>query len=316
MIDQSPEVTGQAVTDTLTVSPQASEAAHDGGYVLPDKPLFTLRPSKGWVRLNLRELWAYRELLFFLTLRDIQVRYKQTLLGAAWAIIQPLATMLVFWLFFGNLAHMESDGIPYPLFAFAGLLPWTFFSNAVTNSGNSLVGSANLVTKVYFPRMIIPGAAVLAGLVDFAIAFVVLGVLLLGYTIRGHLGYSGPPYSFALFLLPVLVLQLALLATGVGMWLSALNVKYRDIRYVLPFLIQLWMFATPIIYPLSIVPAKWRWTLALNPLTGIVEGFRSLLFARPLDWSAIGISSTMTVMIILYAMYSFRRMETRFADIV
>ena len=248
----------------------ALEAEATPAYILPEKPLFTLRPSRGWVRLNVRELWRYRELLYFLTWRDIQVRYKQTVLGAAWAILQPLATMLMFWLFFGNLAHMPSDDIPYPLFAFAGLLPWMFFANAVTNSGNSLVGSANLVTKVYFPRMIIPGAAVLAGLVDFAIAFVVLGVLMVCY--------GRVPGWHAVWLLPYLVLLLAFLATGVGMWLSALNVKYRDIRYVLPFLIQLWMFATPIIYPASIVPLKWRWVLAINPVTGIVEGFRAALF--------------------------------------
>jgi lipopolysaccharide transport system permease protein len=202
-----------------------------------ESPLIKIRPSKGWVALNLRDLWTYRELLYFLTWRDIKVRYKQTLLGASWAIIQPLFTMLLFTLFFGKLAKIPSDGIPYPIFAYAGLLPWTFFSNAVTNSGNSLVGSSNLITKVYFPRMIIPGAAVGAGLVDFAIAFVVLGGLMI---------YYGIALTWSLLALPLLLALTALLALGVGMWMSALNVKYRDIRYALPFLIQLWLNASEV----------------------------------------------------------------------
>src|ERR1700686_5124718 len=215
-------------------------------------PLIRIRPSKGWVALRLRDLWSYRELLYFLTWRDIKVRYKQTVLGASWAIIQPLFTMLLFTLFFGRLAGLPSDGIPYPIFAYAGLLPWTFFSNAVTNSGNSLVGSSNLITKVYFPRMIIPGAAVGAGLVDFAIAFVVLAALMI---------YYGIALTPSLLALPLLLALTALLALGVGMWTSALNVKYRDVRYALPFVIQLWMFASPIIYPASLMPQKWRWGL-------------------------------------------------------
>jgi homopolymeric O-antigen transport system permease protein len=270
-------------------------------------PLLVIRPRRGWVALNLRDLWRYRELLYFLTLRDVKVRYKQTVLGATWALIQPVATMLLFTLFFGKLAGMPSDGIPYPLFALAGLVPWTFFSNSVTNSGNSLLGSASLVTKVYFPRMIIPGAAVLAGLVDLAIAFGVLAALFVWY---------GVSASWGVLLMPFLMVLLALLATGVGMWASALNVKYRDIRYALPFLIQLWMFATPIIYPASIVPERWRWLLALNPLTGIIEGFRSALFARPVDMPALGLSATITGVVLLYAAYDFRRMECKFADVI
>ncbi|MBY0525323.1 MAG: ABC transporter permease [Gemmataceae bacterium] len=280
------------------------EAAVD---TLPEHPVCVLQPSRGWVALNLRDLWAYRELLYFLIWRDVKVRYKQTVLGVAWAVIQPLFTMLVFSLFFGKLAHMPSDEIPYPLFALAGLLPWTFFSNAVSSSGNSLVGSANLVTKVYFPRMIIPGAAVLAGLVDLAIAFGVLAVMMLIY---------GTAPGWGLCWLPLLVLVLAFLATGVGMWMSALNVKYRDIRYALPFLIQLWMFATPIIYPSSLVPEKWRWLLALNPLTGIIEGFRAALFDRPLDGTAFALSTGVTAAVFVWAAYSFRRMEARFADVI
>jgi lipopolysaccharide transport system permease protein len=270
--------------------------------------LLRIRPSKGWVALKLRDLWAYRELLYFLTWRDVKVRYKQTLLGGLWAIVQPLFTMLLFTLFFGKLAKLPSDGIPYPIFAYAGLLPWTFFSNAVTNSGNSLVGSSNLITKVYFPRMIIPGAAVGAGLVDFAIAFVVLIGLMFFYHV---------PLTVNLFALPLLLALTSLLALGVGMWMSALNVKYRDIRYALPFLIQLWMFASPIIYPASLMPEKWRWILRLNPLTGIIEGYRASLLGRTaFDWPSIGISVAITIGVLVYSAYSFRRMERTFADVV
>jgi lipopolysaccharide transport system permease protein len=272
-----------------------------------EAPLFVIQPSGKWTALNLRDLWAYRELLYFLTWRDVKIRYKQTLLGASWAIIQPLFTMLIFTLFFGKLAGIPSDGIPYPLFAFAGLLPWTYFSNALTNSGNSLVGSSNLITKVYFPRMIIPGAAVAAGLIDFAIAFVLLSGLML---------YYGVAVTWQIALIPVLVILTSLLALGVGMWTSALNVKYRDVRYALPFLIQLWMFATPIIYPSSIVPAKWRWLLAINPLTGIIEGYRASLFGRPVDWASLGVSTLITLAFLVYAVYAFRQMEKTFADVI
>lgn len=273
-----------------------------------EEPLIKIRPSQGWVAINLRDLWTYRELLYFLTWRDVKVRYKQTLLGALWAIIQPLFTMLIFTLFFGKLAGIESDGIPYPIFAYAGLLPWTFFANAVTNSGNSLVGSSNLITKVYFPRMIIPGAAVAAGLVDFAIAFLILGGLMLYYDIA---------LTWNLLALPLLVALTSLLALGVGLWTSALNVKYRDIRYALPFLIQLWMFASPIIYPASLMPEKWRWILWLNPLTGIIEGYRaSLLGQTSFNWTALAISSLITITLLVYSSLEFRRMERTFADVV
>ena len=284
-------------------NPQSSPPAPP----LPDEPLVVIEPSKSWVALNLRDVWAYRELLYFLTWRDVKVRYKQTLLGATWAILQPLCTMIIFTLFFGKFAGLPTDGIPSPIFYYAGLLPWTFFSNAVTNSGNSLVGSSNLITKVYFPRMIIPGAAVGAGLVDFAIAF----LLLIGLMV-----YYGVAVTRGLLMLPALVLLTTLLAIGVGMWMSALNVKYRDIRYALPFLIQLWMFASPIIYPPSMVPAEWRWALALNPLTGIIDGFRSALFGRAFHWPALGIATVITLGVLVYSAYSFRRMEKSFADVV
>lgn len=280
------------------------EAASD---LLPDEPVVTIQPSKKWVALNLRDLWAYRDLLYFLTWRDVKVRYKQTVLGAAWAIIQPLFTMLIFWLFFGRLAGMPSDGIPYPLFALAGLIPWTFFANAITNSGNSLVGSANLITKVYFPRLIIPCAAVGAGLIDLAIAFGLMAGMMLWY---------GVPLTMNLLLLPLLILLTTLLAIGVGMWMSALNVKYRDIRYALPFLIQLWMFATPIIYPLSLIPAKWRWVMAINPMAGVIDGFRSALFGRTIDWHSLAITALVTMVVVTYSAYHFRHMEKTFADVV
>jgi lipopolysaccharide transport system permease protein len=274
---------------------------------LPEKPLVVIEPGGGWIPLNLRDLWHYRDLLYILTERDIKVRYKQTLLGAAWAIIQPLSTMLIFSLFFGRLAGMPSDGVPYPIFAYAGLLPWTFFSNAVNNSGNSLVGNSHLITKVYFPRMIIPTASVAAGLLDFAIAFGLLLVLMFYYDI-------GP--SVNILMLPVLVILTSLLAVGTGMWMSALNVKYRDIRYALPFLIQLGMFATPIIYPSSLVPDGWRWLMAFNPLTGQIEAYRAAFFGRPFDWLALGVSAVLTIVILFYAAFMFKRMEKSFADII
>lgn len=274
---------------------------------LPEKPLVSIRAGSKWAAIDLKSLWAYRELLYFLTWRDVKVRYKQTALGAAWAVIQPLFTMIIFSIFFGKLANMPSDGIPYPLFAYAGLLPWTFFSNAVTNSGNSLVGSSNLITKVYFPRMIIPGAAVAAGLVDLFIAFGILIILMI---------YYGVGAAWSLLALPLLVTLTTLLAIGIGMWTSALNVKYRDIRYALPFAIQLLMFATPIIYPVSIVPARWRWLLNLNPLTGIIEGYRSAFFGRAFNWPMLAVSAAITLALLIYAAYYFKRMERTFADIV
>ncbi len=274
---------------------------------LPRKPLVTIQPSKSWIALDLKTLWAYRELLYFLTWRDIKVRYKQTLLGAAWAIIQPLFTMIIFTIFFGRLAGIPSDDVPYPLFAYAGLLPWVFFSNAVNNSGNSLILSSNLITKVYFPRMIIPSAATAAGFVDFLISLIILAILMIWY---------GVTLTINILFFPVLVLLTVLLALGVGMWMSALNVKYRDIRYALPFVIQLWMFATPIIYPSSLLPEKWRWLIALNPVAGIIEGYRSSLFGKAFDWKAIAISTIITFVVLIYSAYSFRRMERSFADII
>ncbi len=274
---------------------------------LPDKPLVVIEPDSGWAGLNLRELAHYRDLLYLLTARDIKVRYKQTVLGAAWAIIQPLFTMLIFALFFGWFIKVPSDGLPYPIFAYVALLPWTFFSNSVTNSGNSLVGSSSLITKVYFPRIIIPIASIGSGLLDFVIAFCLLIVMMV---------YYGVGFSLNLLMIPFLVLLTAMLAIGLGMWMSALNVKYRDVRYALPFMIQLLMFATPIIYPISIVPEKYRFVFSLNPLAGQIEAYRSAVFGRPFDWTALAISTFLTIAILFYAAYTFRRMESSFADVI
>lgn len=270
--------------------------------------LIIIEPKKGWTTIDLKEIWKYRELLYFLTKRDIKVRYKQTVLGGLWAIIQPLFTMVVFTLFFGRLAKVPSDGIPYPIFVYAGILPWTYFANALFASGNSLVGSANLITKVYFPRLIIPASASLAGLIDFFIAMILLGVLMIYYQFI-------PGISVVLF--PVLVGLTFLCAVGVGLWLSALNVQYRDIRYAIPFVIQLWMFVSPVIYPVSMVGEKYQWLLALNPMGGVITAFRaSLLGHQPIDWFLLGISAAIILFLFLSGMYYFRKMEKTFADVV
>jgi homopolymeric O-antigen transport system permease protein len=272
-----------------------------------EKPLVSIRAGDKFALVDLKSLWEYRELLYFLTWRDVKVRYKQTVLGAAWAVIQPLFTTIVFSIFFGKLAGVQSDGIPYPVFAYAALMPWTFFSNAVNSSGNSLVVSAHLITKVYFPRMIIPASAVAAGLIDLTVAFGILIVLMTCY---------GVGMTWSLLMAPALVAMTALLAVAVGMWMSALNVKYRDIRYALPFAIHLTMFVTPIIYPVSLVPSRWRWLLAFNPLAGIIEGYRSAFFGRPFDWPMLAISAAITFTLLFYATYYFKRVERAFADII
>ena len=274
---------------------------------LPAEPLVVIQPRNKWSLLSLKDIWAYRELLFFLTWRDVKVRYKQTALGAAWAILQPLFMMIIFTIFFGRLAGVASAGIPYPLFALAGLVPWTFFANAITASGNSLVGSANLITKVYFPRLIVPAAAMLAGLVDFLLAFLILVLLMFYYRVT---------LTVQILFLPVLILLTALFSLGIGTWMSALNVKYRDVRFALPFLIQLWLFVSSVILPSTSIPPKWRWLIMLNPMSGIIEGYRSALLGLPFDWPALGIASALTVVVLLYAIYAFGRVERSFADII
>lgn len=274
-----------------------------------DLPELILQPSRGWQKLNLGELWAYRELLYFLIWRDVKVRYKQTLIGAAWAIIQPFMTMIVFSIFFGQLAGIQSDGVPYPIFSYTALVPWAFFANGLTNVSNSLVSSGNLIKKVYFPRLVIPLAGVLSGLVDFALAFAVLVVMMLLY---------GIVPTAALITLPLFVLLALITSLAVGLWLSALNVQFRDVRYVLPFLIQFWLFATPIAYPSSLIENPLvRALYGLNPMAGVVEGFRWALLGSPMPPLPMLLASTVMALIgLISGLFYFRRMEKFFADVV
>jgi lipopolysaccharide transport system permease protein len=277
---------------------------------LPSRPpvsVTVIRPSRGWVPINFHELWHYRELLYFLTWRDLKVRYKQTVLGALWAIIQPVFTMAVFSLFFGRLAKVPSDGIPYPLFALSGLIPWQLFAYALTQSSNSVVANKNLVSKVYFPRLIVPLAAVLSGLVDFGIAFGVLLVMFVFY------GFVPSP---ALAMIPLAIILTIFSALAVGLWLSALNVRYRDVQYTIPFLTQLWMFATPIAYPSSLIPPQFRAVYGLNPMAGVVECFRWGLFGQTGgSFALIGLSSFVVLLAFLGGLAYFRRVEKTFADL-
>ncbi len=292
--------------EQVTAMPVPAGATIDGGE--PESHQFVIQPSRGWVRFDLRELWHYRDLLYFLTWREISVRYKQTVLGFAWAVLQPLLTMLVFTVFLGRLAKVPSDGIPYPVFSYLGLLPWMYFANALTRSSMSLVANQNLVSKVYFPRILIPLSGTLSALVDFLIAFGILGVLMAWYRIA--------PAPEALLLVPLSVLT-ALAATGVGMWLAALNVAYRDVRYVVPFLTQFWMFATPIAYPSSLLHEPWRTVYGLNPMVGVVEGFRwALLGAHTAPGRILIVSSAAALTMFLGGLIYFRRLERTFADIV
>jgi lipopolysaccharide transport system permease protein len=275
---------------------------------MAEASVVVIEPSRGWARLRLGELWAYRELFYFLVVRDVKVRYRQTVLGLAWAIIQPVFTMVVFSIFFGKLAGMPSDGLPYPVFAYCALVPWQFFSSALMASGNSVVASQHLITKVYFPRLVIPLAGVTAGLVDFAAAFVVLLAIML---------YYGIVPSAAVVAVPLFLLLALGTALGVGMWLAALNVKYRDVRYVIPFLTQFWLFVTPVAYPASLVPERWRFVLGLNPMAGVVEGFRwSLLRKAEGPGPLLLVSVAVVAALVLSGVYYFRRMEKTFADVV
>ncbi len=299
--------TPHATPDTIPPNPRHGAGA-SAVKMADDLPITHLRPSKGWVGANLRGVWKYRELLYFLVWRDIKVRYKQTALGAAWAIIQPFFTMVVFSLFFGRLAQVPSDGLPYPVFSFAALVPWTFFANGLTYSANSLVGNQELIRKVYFPRLIIPSAAVLSGGIDFALAFVVLLGMMLFYGIVPGLNL--------VWIIPLLGLALVT-SLGVGLWFSALNVRYRDVRYVVPFLIQIWLFATPIAYPSSLLSDPWRIVYALNPMVGVVEGFRwALLDTGTAPGPMIVVSSLAAVTLLVGGVMYFRRMERTFADVI
>ncbi len=267
-----------------------------------------IRPSRGWVSLQLRDLWAYRELLYFLTWRDIKVRYKQTLLGAAWAIIQPVLTMVVFSLFFGRLGQMPSDGVPYPIFSFAALVPWQFFANGLAQASNSLITSANMIRKVYFPRLAMPLASVAAGAVDFALAFIVL---------LGLMWYFQTRLTANVFWLPVFVAMAVCTAVGAGLWLAAMNVQFRDIRYTVPFLTQLWLFITPIAYPSSLLDEPWRTLYGLNPMAGVVEGFRwALLGVETPPGPMTAVSALVALVLLVTGAFYFRRMEKTFADVV
>ncbi len=271
-------------------------------------PVTVIRPSRGWISLNLRDLWEYRELLYFLTWRDIKVRYKQTVLGAAWAIIQPFFTMVVFSLFFGRLAKMPSDDIPYPIFSYAALVPWTFFANGLSQSSTSLVASANLIKKVYFPRLVVPISAVVSGGVDFALAFAVLLGMMLFY---------GIVPTAAVVWLPLLLLLALVTSLGVGLWLTAMNVQFRDVRYAVPFLVQAWMFATPIAYPSSLLDEPWHTLYGINPMAGVVEGFRwALLGTKTAPGLIILVSALVAVGLLISGAFYFRRMEKTFADVV
>ncbi|MGK2962887.1 MAG: ABC transporter permease [Gemmatimonadaceae bacterium] len=267
-----------------------------------------IAPARAWPTIGLRELWAYRELLFFLIWRDVKVRYKQTALGAAWAVIQPLSMMIVFSLFFGRLAKVPSDGVPYPIFVFCALLPWQLFAHALAESSNSLVANERLITKVYFPRLVIPLAAVLGGLIDFAVSFVILLLMMAYYGI-----VPGAP----ILALPAFLLLVIATALGVSLWLAALNVKYRDVRYTVNFLIQLWFFATPVAYPSSMIPEKWRALYGLNPMAGAIEGFRwALLGTERAPGAMLWVSVVVVAAVLLGGFYYFRRMEQEFADVV
>jgi len=270
--------------------------------------IIEIRPSRGWVPLKLKELWEYRELVYFLVWRDIKVRYKQTVLGAAWAIIPPFFTMVIFSLIFGRLAKMPSDGLPYPIFSYTALIPWTYFAHSLGQSSNSLVGGANLITKVYFPRLAMPIASVCSGLVDIAIAFLLLLAMM---------AYYGMVPTAAVATLPLFVLLALATALGIGLWLSALNVQYRDIRFTIPFLTQFWLFATPIAYPSSLIPEKWRVLYGLNPMAGVVEGFRwALLGTARGPGPMLAVSVGVVLVLLVGGLYYFRRMEKTFADVV
>lgn len=301
------------VSATTTAGAGLKDVAPGPGEAMPTPspmpiPMLRIQPSRGWVSLRLGELWQYRELLYFLIWRDVKVRYKQTALGAAWAIIQPFFTMVVFSLFFGRLAKVPSDGIPYPIFSFAALVPWTFFADGLSQSSNSLVGSANLIKKVYFPRLAIPIATVFSGVVDFALAFSVLLLMMF---------YYGIVPTLNIIWLPFFMLLALVTALGVGLWLSAFNVEYRDVRYVIPFIVQIWLFSTPVAYPSTLLSQPWRTLYGLNPMVGVVEGFRwALLSTTTAPGPMIIVSSVAAAALLVSGAYYFRRMEKTFADVV
>jgi lipopolysaccharide transport system permease protein len=273
------------------------------------KRLFRIQPANRFVIFNLREVWDYRELLYFLTLRDVKVRYKQTLFGVAWAVIQPVVSMIIFSVIFGRLAGIQGvPGVPYPLFVFTGLLPWTYFAGSLTLAGNSVAGNSALITKVYFPRLILPFAAVVVPLIDFLMSFAVLIGLFVWY---------GRTPSWHVVFLPIFLGMALLTALGIGLWLSALNARYRDVPFAIPFLIQIWLYASPVIYPVTLIPEHWRWLLALNPMTGVLDGFRWALLGKGTpDFGVYAISLAVGVVMIVVGLVVFKHVERRFADVM
>jgi homopolymeric O-antigen transport system permease protein len=298
------------IESTVTSQPLTSESPElpeQGPASVPEQPLVTIEPTRAWTAPNLRNLWTYHELLLFLIWRDLKVRYKQTALGVAWVIMQPLLLTLIFTVFLGILVRVPSDGAPYPLFVYLGLLPWTFFSSSVTSGAASLIANAHLITKVYFPRMLIPMGSLGARLVDFAISFVILAGMLIYYRI---------PLTLNLVWLPLLILLVALLALSCSMLTAALNVKYRDVGFILPVIVQAWMFVSPVLYPLGLIPAKWRKVYSLNPLVGIIDGFRAACLGSRFNWTALVIAFAVAVLLFVWSVYLFRRVEKSFADFV
>lgn len=274
-------------------------------YLMTKTPVTVIEPSRGWLPIDLRELWEFRDLLYFFVWRDIKVRYKQTFLGFAWAVIQPLSAMVIFSLFFGSLAKIPSDGIPYPIFAYTALLPWTLFSESMTRSTNSMVMNANIIQKVYFPRVALPISSVLSPLLDFGIAFVILILMMIYFNIT---------LTINIIWLPAFILLAMLTSLGIGLWTSALNAMYRDFQYVIPFIVQIWMFASPVVYPVSMIPEKYQFLYGLNPMAGVIEGFRWALLGTEAPGSVIIVSVAIAVLILVSGAFFFRRMQKMFAD--
>ena len=273
---------------------------------MPENTL-VIEPNKGLLKLDLKEIWKYRELLYFLVWRDIKVRYKQTFIGASWAIIQPFFTMIVFTVFFGKIAKIPSDNVPYPIFSYSGLLLWTYFSSAVSNSSNSLIGNSNLISKVYFPRLIVPLSSAISAAVDYFIATSILVLMMF---------YYGVYPNYQILFLPVILILTFFTATGFSLWLSALNVKYRDVRYALPFFIQLLLFLTPVIYPVSFVPEKFKWILYINPIGGLINAHRALVLGQEIDFAYLGISIIISIFLFITGFAYFKKTESFFADII
>jgi lipopolysaccharide transport system permease protein len=306
----TPVRNGISLESNTTLQPTLGTKA---AAALPAEPLVVIQPKKPWSTADLRELWAHRELLYFLTWRDLKVRYKQTIFGVVWVVLQPLLMTLIFTLFLGMLVRVPSAGLPYPLLVFSGLLPWTFFSSGVLGSAQSLVTNATLITKVYFPRVLIPAANIAGRLIDFLISFSILAVLILYYASIRHASIT---LSWNILLLPLIVVLMALLTLGLGMLVASLNVKYRDVGVALPVLMQLWMFVSPIVYPIELVPAKFRVLYSLNPIVGLVEGFRAALLGSKIPGFALAITTGVTVILLICAALVFRQTEKTFADVV